>query len=111
MINQNKDHPKVLTERRSQYSDFLIHPKFQGVNSIFVLSFENEDNRKVHTGYYLLKEEIKYYNVIIDGNFFFDHPIKNNVRTCYNICKIATGQGYYTAGCLLDYNYFNDTIN
>ena len=30
---------------------------FQGVNRLFVLSFESEDDRKVHTGYYLPKVE------------------------------------------------------
>ena len=34
--------------------------------------------------------------------------VKSNMRTYYNIRKIATGQGDdYTTGCLLDYNYLN----
>ena len=45
---------------------------------------------------------------MIDGKKFFDHPFKNDLRTYDNIRKIAIGQGDdYTAGCLLDYNYFN----
>ena len=44
---------------------------------------------------------------MIDERNFFDHPIKNDIRTYENIRKIAAGQGYnYTTGCLLDYNYF-----
>ena len=40
-------------------------------------------------------------------NFFFDQPVKNNIKTYENIRKITTGQGDdYTTGCLLDYNYF-----
>ena len=39
---------------------------------------------------------------------FFDQPAKSDIRTHDNIRKIATGQGNdYTAGCLLDDNYFN----
>ena len=46
---------------------------------------------------------------MIDGRDFFDQSVKNNLITCDNIQKIATGQGDdYTTGCLLDYNYFKD---
>ena len=87
---------------------FLIDPNFQGVNRLFVLSLENGDNRKVSTGYYLPKVEIKDYNVMIDGKNFFDQLVKNNLRTYDNIQKTTIGQGdVYTIGCLLDYNYFN----
>ena len=75
-INWNKYQPKISPERQNLYLDFLIDPSFQGVNRIFVLSFENEDDRKVHTGYYLLKVEIKDYHVMIDGKTFFDQPVK-----------------------------------
>ena len=37
------------------------------MNRLFVLLFVNENDRKVHTGYYLPKVEIKEYNVMIDG--------------------------------------------
>ena len=44
---------------------------------------------------------------MIDGKNFFDQPVKSDMRTYANICKIATGQGDdYTTGCLLDCNYF-----
>ena len=44
---------------------------------------------------------------MINGENFFDQPIKNNKVTYENIRKIATGQGDdYTTGCLLDYPYF-----
>ena len=47
---------------------------------------------------------------MINGENFFDQPIKNNKVTYDNISKIATGQGDdYTTGCLLDYPYFADT--
>ena len=44
---------------------------------------------------------------MIDGQTFFDQPLRNNLMTYDIIWEIATGQGdNYTAGCLLDYNYF-----
>ena len=108
-INWNKYQTKVSTEGVNRYLDFLIEPSFQGVHRPFVLSFENEGDRKVHTGYYLPKVEIKHYNIMIDGINFFDQPVKNHIITYDNIRKISTGQGDdYTTGCLLDYNYFKE---
>ena len=72
-------------EGQNQYLDFLIDPSFQGVNGLFVLWFENEADRKIHTGYFLPKLEIKHYSVIIDGKIFFDQPVKNDIRKYDNI--------------------------
>ena len=46
---------------------------------------------------------------MINGENFFDQPIKNNKVTYEKIRKIATGQGDdYTTGYLLDYQYVKD---
>ena len=46
---------------------------------------------------------------MINGENFFDQPIKNNKVTHENIRKIALGQGDdYAIGCLLDYPYFKN---
>ena len=46
---------------------------------------------------------------MIDGQNFFDQPVKNDLITYDNIRKIATGQGDdYATGFLLDYNYFKN---
>ena len=71
------------------------------MNILFVLSFEDENDRTPDSNYYLPKIEIKDYNVMIDGKNFFDQPINSKLKTYENI---ATGQGYdYTTGCSLDY--------
>ena len=44
-INWNKYKSKLSTEKQNQYLDYLIDPSFQGVNRLFVLSFENEKQR------------------------------------------------------------------
>ena len=47
---------------------------------------------------------------MINGENFFDQPIKNKKITYDIIRKIATGYGDdYTTGCLLDYPYFIET--
>ena len=46
---------------------------------------------------------------MINGQAFFDKPVKIDSRTNYSIQKIATGQGdNYTTGYLLDHNYYKD---
>ena len=46
---------------------------------------------------------------MINGENFFDQPIKNDKITYENIRKIATGQGDdYTTGCLLNYQYIKN---
>ena len=47
---------------------------------------------------------------MINGENFFDQPIKNKKLTYDNIRKIATGYSDdYTTDSLLDYPYFADT--
>ena len=71
--------------------------------------FENEQDRKVQTGYSLPKVELKEFNVMIGGKNFFDQPVKSSMRTNDNIQTIATDQGDdYTIGCLVDYNYLKN---
>ena len=40
-INWNKYQSKKSIERQNQYLDNLVNPSFQGVNKLFVLSFED----------------------------------------------------------------------
>ena len=49
------------------------------------------------------------YNVMIEGQNFYDQPVENDLRTYDNIRKIETGQvDDYTTDCLLDYPYFKE---
>ena len=110
IINWNKylSKPELLAQNPNL--NHLVEPSFQGVNRLFVLAFENDDDRTSDDQYYLPTVEIKDYNIMINGENFFDQPVKNNKVTYENIRKIATGQGDdYTTGCLLDYPYFLDT--
>ena len=51
------------------------------------------------------------YNVMIDRKNFFDQSIKYETETCDNIRRTTIGQGDdYKTGCLLDYNYFKETL-
>ena len=110
VINWNKylSKPELLAQNPNL--NHLVEPSFQGINRLFVLTFENDNDRTSDDRYYLPAVEIKDYNIVINGENFFDQPIKNNKITYGNIRKIAICQGDdYTTGCLLDYPYFKDT--
>ena len=110
VINWNKylSKPELLAQNPNL--NHLVEPSFQGVNRLFVLAYENDDDRTTNDRCYLPTVKIKDYNIVINGENFFDQPIKNNKITYDNIRKIATGQGDdYTTGCLLDYPYFKKT--
>ena len=47
-------------------------------------------------------------NVLIDGNAFFELPIKNIEETYEKIIQITDHSGYYTRGNLCDYKYFKE---
>ena len=70
----------------------MVEPSIQGINRLFVLTFEYDTQRTSTKGYYLPNVEIKGYNVMINGENFFDQPMKNNEVTYENIRKIATSQ-------------------
>ena len=101
-INWKKHQSNPKTYERKRHLNYSVDSSFQGVNRLFVLSFENEADRTSYSTYYLPKIEIKDYNTMIDGKNFFDQPTNSDLKTYENLLKIATGRGDdYTTGCLL----------
>ena len=107
-INWNKYQPKTATQNApNQNLDYLIDPSFQGLNILFVLTFNANHSRIRHSRYYLPTAKVEDYNVMIDGKTVFDQAVKTDIKKYDNLWKITTGQGdEYTTGCLQDYNYF-----
>ena len=62
---------------RTNNLNYLIDPTFNKVNWLFVLSFENEDNRTSFSKYYTPKVEKKAFNVLIEGKHFLHVTLKN----------------------------------
>ena len=89
-----------------------LDPSFQGVNRLFVMAYnrlapdtDNQFNRNSEQIYYLPRNDLKKYNVIIDGRNFYDNPIESEKYR--ELKKLMIGKGEnYTTGSLLDYNYF-----
>ena len=106
-IKWNKYMSQMSNQNKNNNLNYLIDTTFSNVNR-FVLSLENELLRTSYYKYYLPSVEIKDYNVLIDGNAFFELPIKNIEETYEKIIQITNHSGYYTRGNLLDYEYFKE---
>ena len=76
VINWSKylSKPELLAQNPNL--NHLVEPSFQGVNRLFVLAFENDAQRTSSKVYYLPSVEVKNYNVMINGENFFDQPKK-----------------------------------
>ena len=72
----NKYISQMSNQNKNNNLNYLIDPTFSNVNRLFVLSFENEDDRTSYYKYYMPSVEINDYNVLIDGNAFFELPKK-----------------------------------
>ena len=107
-IKCNKYMSQMSNQNKNNNLNYLIDPTFSNVNRLFVLSFENEDDRTSYYKYYVPTVEIKDYNVLIDGNAYFELPVKNIEETYEKINQITDHSGYYTRGNLLDYEYFKE---
>ena len=96
----------MTNKTKTNNLNYLIDPTFNKVSRIFVLSFENEEDRKSFSKYYTPSVEIKDFNVLIDDKSFFDVPIKNKKETYRKITEM-TKNNDHTTGNLLDYEYFS----
>ena len=54
----------MTIQAQNHYLVCLIDPNIQRVDRIFVLSYENSNDRTRHTGYFLTKVEVKDHNVM-----------------------------------------------
>ena len=95
----------MTTEAVNNNLNILIDPTFTNVNRLFVLAYQNADNRQSFSRFYLPKNLVKDFNVIIDKLTFFDLPIKTEEEAYEKIIDVSRNNEY-TAGNLFDYGYF-----
>ena len=95
----------MTTEAINNNFSILIGPTFTNVNRLFVLAYQNVDDRQSCDEFYLPKVMVKDYNVIIDKLAFSDLPIKTEEEAYEKIIDISRNNEY-TTGNLLDYDYF-----
>ena len=101
-IKWNKYRSEMTNQTKNNNLNYLIDPTFTKVNRLFVLSFENENDRTSFSKYCGPNVQIKYFNVLIDGKSFFGMPIKNDEETYEQIIEMGRNNDC-TTGNLLDY--------
>ena len=69
-IKWNKYRLEMSNQTKNNNSNYLTDTTFTNVNRLFVLSFENENDRTSFSKYYVPKVEIKDFNVLIDRKQF-----------------------------------------
>ena len=97
----------MSNQTKNNNLSFLIDPAFTNANRLFVLAFENEDDRTSFSEYCVSKVEIKDFNLLIDGKPLFEIPVKNKEEAYEAITEMSKNNDYTTAN-LLDYYYFKD---
>ena len=103
----NKYRSQMSTEAINNNLNILIDPTFTNVNRLFVLAYQNADDRQSFSQFYRPRVTIKDFNVIIDKLAFFDLPIKTEEEAYEKNIDISRNDEY-TTGNLLDYDYFKN---
>ena len=88
-IKWNKYRSEMSNQTKTNNLNYLIDPTFNKFNRLFVLSFENEDDRASFSKYYTPNVEIKDFNVLIDDKSFCDAPIKSKEETYEKIIELS----------------------
>ena len=101
----NKYRSQMTAEAINNNLNILIDPTFTNVNRLFVLAYQNADDRQSFSQFYLQNVMVKDYNVIIDKLAFFDLHIKTEEEAYEKIIDISRNNEY-TTGNFLDYDYF-----
>ena len=84
-IKWHKYRSQITVQPQNNNLNYLIDPTFTNVNRLFVLSFQRisgdknttKDSRDSFSHHYVPNARIKDFNVLIDGERFFDLPVKN----------------------------------
>ena len=95
-IKWNKYRSEMSNQTKNNNLNYLIDPTFIKGNRLFVLSFENEDDRISFSKYYTPNVEIKDVNVLIDGESFFDTPVKHKEEAYKKILEMERNNDYTT---------------
>ena len=108
----NKYRSQMTIQPENSNLNYLIDPAFTKVNRLFVLPFERieennvkKDHRYFFSHYYVPNDEIKDFNVLIDGRSYFDLPVKNKEQAYEKIIKISSNNDC-TTGNYMDFTYF-----
>ena len=92
----NKYRSQMTTEAVNDNLNILIDPTFTNVNKLFVLAYQNADDRQSFSQFYLPRVMVKDYNFIIDKLAFFYLSIKTEEEAYEKIIDISRNNEYTT---------------
>ena len=108
----NKYKTKSENKNTTNKCGCFLESNLVGVNRLFVLVYSNQDadsERFKTRRYYLPKQIIDHYNVIINEKNFYNQPIDSDIKQYKENRKLTTGHGEdNTTRCLLDYDYIKN---
>ena len=102
------DYSCKSNRERKKDNWIILNASFHGVKSLLALAYSIaagaanfEASVKNRRKYFLPREAINSYNLLIDGRNFYDEERKTSLGKSDD----------YTTGCLFDYAYFNDNYS
>ena len=111
--NEYKSKIKRVTipQNDNMFRRTTLDVSFQGVSKLFAATYEtdhterNANTEESRRRYYLPTADIKDYNVLIDGQKFYDQNVNSSIVRYNEILKMTTGRSEdYSKGCFLDYD-------
>ena len=99
-IKWNKYRSEMSNQSQNNNLNLLTDSTCTNVNTLFVLSFENEDDITSFSKYYVPQVEVKDFNVLIDGKPFFQIPSKNKEEAYEQIIEMSKNNDYTTVNLL-----------
>ena len=94
--NKSKIERVTIPQNDNMFIRTTLDTSFQGVSELFAAAYETDDiERNANTEdsrrrYYLPREEIKDYNVLIVGRNFYDQIVKSDIVKYNELLKTTT---------------------
>ena len=112
-IRWNKYRSEITVQPQNKNLNYLIDPTFTNVNRLFVFSFQRiagennttRDYRGSFSHYHVPNTRIKDFNVLINGESFFELSVKIEKEAYEKIMDMRNDNDYATDN-LLDFAYF-----
>ena len=86
-IKWNNYRLEMTKQTKNNNLNYSIDRIFTKVKRLFVLTFENKNDRTSFSKFYLLNIQMKNFNVLIDGKNLFDMPIKMTKKHTNKLLK------------------------
>ena len=93
----------MSNQTKNNNLNYLIDLTFTNVNRLSVLSFEKETDRTSFSKYYVSQVEVKDFNVLIDGETFFEIDIKDKEEAYEQIIEMSKNINYTTGNLQTNY--------